>query len=105
VPARSGIPVRILGKEYRIRSDSDPELVARAARLVDDTVRKVRGRSSTVDSLDVAMLAALNLANQVLALRDGGASGRAGSAVDAGRLDALVALVASALDEPAPTPH
>lgn len=102
---RPGIPVRILGKEYRIRSDSDPETVARAAQLVDDTLGKLRGRGATVDSMDVAMLAALNLANQVIALRDAGGSAAGASAVDPGRLDALVALVESVVTEPGPTTH
>ena len=70
------VPVQLLGKEYRIRSDADPDTIRRAAALVDETVRKVRDRTTTVDTIDVAVLAALNLANHLVALRESnGATG------------------------------
>lgn len=65
------IPVRMLGQEFRIRSDGDAQRVRRAAALVDDTVARVRSRSGSgagpVDTLHVAALAALNLAHRLLA--------------------------------------
>lgn len=94
--ARPTVTVRILGHEYRIRSDGDPEGVHRAARLLEDTLERVRGRTSTVDSLDVAVLAALNLAHQLVGLREG-AGGAPGERVDPERLAALAELVESAL--------
>ena len=57
------VPVTIQGREYRIRADGDPASVERAAELLDETMTKVRARSGTVDSVDIAVLAALNLAN------------------------------------------
>lgn len=95
------VPVQVLGKEYRIRSDADPEIVRRAALLVDETIRKVQDRTSTVDTLDVAVLAALNLANHVVNLRE--RNGAAG--VSADRLSELVALLESAAAESSATTH
>jgi cell division protein ZapA len=95
VAARQTVPVRILGQEYRIRSDGDPESVVRAARLLEETMERVRGRSSTVDSLDVAVLAALNLAHHLMGLREGRTGREPG--VEAERVTALADLVASAL--------
>lgn len=57
------VPVTIQGREYRIRADGDPASVERAAALLDETMNKVRTRSGTADSVDIAVLAALNLAN------------------------------------------
>jgi cell division protein ZapA (FtsZ GTPase activity inhibitor) len=68
VAARRTIPVQIQGQEYRVRGDGDPGAVRRAASLVDETMARVRERTSTVDSLDAALLAALNLANRLLVL-------------------------------------
>ena len=66
------VPVRIQGREYRIRADGDEAGVQRAAQLLDETMTKVRARSGTADSVDVAVLAALNLANALATNRVGG---------------------------------
>jgi cell division protein ZapA len=101
VAAKRTVPVEVLGKEYRIRSDADPEIVRRAAALVDETIRKVRDRTSTVDTVDVAVLAALNLASHVVMLRESdGVTG-----VSAERMADLVALLESAVAEPSATTH
>ncbi len=41
----------------------------RVAELVDRTMHRVRERTGTVDTLDVAVLAALNIASDLLAAR------------------------------------
>lgn len=68
--AKRTVPVTILEKEYRIRSDADQDSVRRAASLVDETMGKVRKRTGTIDTLDVAVLAALNIANRLVAAAD-----------------------------------
>jgi cell division protein ZapA (FtsZ GTPase activity inhibitor) len=69
--------------------------VHRAAALLDETIERVRIRAGTVDSVDVAVLAALNIANSLVSERDGRASG----ASDA-RVSDLVALIEDALAPP-----
>jgi len=69
VTTKRTVPVTIQGKEYRIRAEADGESVTRAALLLDETMEKVRARSSTADSVDIAVLAALNLANALSAER------------------------------------
>ena len=63
VAAKRTIPVQILGHEYRIRSDADEDSIRRAAAMVDETMARVRDRTGTVDTQSVAVLAALNIAD------------------------------------------
>jgi cell division protein ZapA (FtsZ GTPase activity inhibitor) len=69
------VSIRILGHEYRIRSDGDPASLARLAELVDQTMVKLRERSGVIDSLDLAIMAALNLARDLVAEREANQGG------------------------------
>jgi cell division protein ZapA (FtsZ GTPase activity inhibitor) len=62
--------VRIAGHDYKIRSDGDPEALRRIAGYVDRSMHRVKEGTGTVDSLDVAVLTCLNLAREILALRE-----------------------------------
>lgn len=68
--SKSTISVRIRGQEFRIRSDDDEESLQRVAGYVDETMKTVEKRTGTVDSLDVALLTALNLARELVRLRE-----------------------------------
>lgn len=68
-PKRS-VAVRILGYDYRIRTDADPDTVERVAELLNETMKRIRVRTGTVDTLDLAVLAGLSLANDVVARRN-----------------------------------
>jgi len=93
--AKRTVQVRIRGRAYKIRAegDADAASVRRAATLLDETIERVRIRAGTVDSIDVAMLAALNVANSLVIERE---SRPGGSAPDA-RIETLIELVESAL--------
>lgn len=91
--AKRSVAVRIRGREFRIRSDEDPEALERIARHVDGTMLRVEERTGTVDSQDVALLTALNLAREVMEERDANAA----SGADPKRLRALIELAESAL--------
>jgi cell division protein ZapA (FtsZ GTPase activity inhibitor) len=94
--AKRTVPVTIQGREYRIRAETTPEAVKAAAELLNETIDRVRTRAGTVDSVDVAVLAALNIANTLVGERQSGIS----SEVLGPRIDELVTLVESALAEP-----
>ena len=79
--------IKIRGNEYRVRSDSDPEHLQQVASYVDEVLSEVS--RSTTDTQDAAVLAALNLASEVLELRRL-------EAVPRERLQALIDLVDSA---------
>jgi len=88
------VPVRIRGKEFRVLTDGDEDALQRVAGLVDQTMARVERHTGAVDSRDVAMLAALNLAREVLDLRQRDQA----SGFDAERLRALVDRAESALE-------
>jgi len=92
------VPVQIFGQQLRIRSDGDAARIRRAAALVDETMARVRARTGTADTLDIAVLAALNIAHRLLAAGESGAARPASGDV---QLGALIELVESALAEDA----
>jgi cell division protein ZapA len=90
---RRSVAVRVRGKELRLLTEGDEEALHRVAALVDQTMARVEKRSGAVDTLDVALLAALNLARELLELRERGGE----PAPDAARLRSLVEQAESAL--------
>jgi cell division protein ZapA len=96
--AKRSVLVRILGQEYRIRSDADEASIQRVASFVDETMAKIRERTRTVDTLDLAILASLNLANDLLAARGAAPATPPDGAewVDPKRIKALIAIAESA---------
>ena len=60
--------VDIYDQVYQLRG-TDPVYIERLAALVDAKMRAVSAHGSTVDSLRVAVLAALNITDELLTLR------------------------------------
>jgi cell division protein ZapA len=60
----NGIRVEIYDQEYHMKGDLDPEYIQRLAKFLDARMRSIATRTNTVDSLRVAVLAALNLADE-----------------------------------------
>ena len=64
----TAVSVDIYDQVYHLRG-TDPEHIARLAATVDEKMRAVAAHGSTVDSLRVAVLAALNIADELARLR------------------------------------
>ena len=96
---RRGVSVRIAGHDYKIRSDGDDEGLIRIAGYVDRAMQRVRERTGTVDSLDVAVLTCLNLAREILATRE-----QRSDVVEDGRLRSLIEQVESVISREAAAP-
>ncbi len=79
--------VKILGKEYRIKTDADPEHIERVAAYVDQVMRDVQ--RNTPDTQNAAVLAALNIASELMRAR------AASLTIDGERIRALIELVDS----------
>ena len=93
------VAVSIRGQEFRIRTDDDEASLQRVARYLDDTMATVEKKTGTVDSLQLALLSALNLARELVELRErGGAQGLPAAGVDPDRFESLIELAESALE-------
>jgi cell division protein ZapA len=62
--------VEIHGQRYPIRSALDPEYVARLARYVDEKMLAAADTAPGSDALRLAVLAALNVADELFRCRD-----------------------------------
>ncbi len=67
---KNRVAVVIMGEEYTIKSTFSPQSMHRAARLVDRLLRALSERHVSSSSHQLAILAALNLAHQLLEQRD-----------------------------------
>ena len=103
---RRPVKVRLNGKEYRVVTDADKDWLQDVAVKVDETMAIVRDRTETVDSLDIAVLTALNLARELMILKDQGilppGSDPAKHRSDALRLREILQLAEGALRSPPP---
>jgi cell division protein ZapA len=86
--------VRILGRDYRIRTSADEAFVQEVARFVDGEMEKIAAGTRTGTVTQVAVLAALNIAEELFRERRGGDSREGGDEVEE-RLRAIL----SRLDE------
>jgi len=65
------IPVRIYNREFIIeRGDWDPLYVSALANYVDEQMNRIANTSHIVDTSRVAVLAALNIADELFKLRE-----------------------------------
>jgi cell division protein ZapA len=63
------IRVEIYNQTYNIRSDGDSEYITQLAEFVDGRMREISSGTLTVDSLKVAILAALHIADELHRLK------------------------------------
>ncbi len=68
--AEQSIRVEIYNQTYNIRSDGDNEYIMRLAEYVDGKMRDISSGTLTVDSLKVAILAALHIADEYHQLKN-----------------------------------
>lgn len=64
------VRVEIYNQTYSIRSDGDNDYILKLAEYVDSKMREIASGTFTVDSLKVAILAALHVADEFHQLKD-----------------------------------
>lgn len=64
------VTVEILGNEYVLRSEAGEERVREVAELLNQRLGEVQSTNKTSSTLAAAVLAALNITNELLQLRD-----------------------------------
>jgi cell division protein ZapA len=63
------VQVEIFGQTYSVKAGGDPAYVQKLAAFVDEEMKDVSRASGAVDSVRIAVLAALNLADECFRLR------------------------------------
>jgi cell division protein ZapA len=94
------VTVEIQGQRYPVRSDLDAAYVADLAAYVDAKMRLASAESSAADSLRIAVIAALNIADELFRAREEPA-GHPALLDRAARLEAMLDAVLAARDEEA----
>jgi cell division protein ZapA (FtsZ GTPase activity inhibitor) len=97
VAGRRSVAIRVQGLEYRVRTDASPDELQRVADLVEATMNRLRERTGAVDTRELAMMAAVNLARDLLAERR-----RRGPSVVSPRMGALADRVEALLEADSP---
>jgi cell division protein ZapA len=90
------VHVQIFGQSYAVRGGAEPGYVERLAAYVDAQMQEVSRVPGTVDSLRIAVLAALNIADECFRAKANAAGG--GSALEA-RAAGLARELEAALEE------
>lgn len=70
-PATTTVEVEIYGASYKVRGDDDPDHLHELAGFVDEKMREIATQTATVDTTKIAILAALNIANELWSCREG----------------------------------
>lgn len=66
-PQQDSVTVNILGTEYLIKGDADPDYIRKMARYVDEKMRGIKEDSSVRSSLVmISILAALDITDELL---------------------------------------
>lgn len=67
------VHVDVLGQSYAVRSELDPAYIAELANYVDQKMQLAAGELSTADVTRVAVIVAMNLADELFRVRAAGA--------------------------------
>jgi cell division protein ZapA len=86
------VDVEIFGKVYTVRGDKDPEYVRRVAEFVDRKMREISQVTDTVSTSRIAILASLNIADELMSLLEESEQLRT-------RMRELTQLIESSLEE------
>lgn len=67
---KKALEIQVMGQKLQIRSDSNDAYVSRVASFVDKKVAEVIQSTKSVASLNVAILAAMNITDEYLKYRE-----------------------------------
>jgi cell division protein ZapA len=99
MPASQDVTVRIYGQEYTLRSDADPEALQSLAAQVDERMREAAAGTGPISAERLAVLVALNLADDLAQQRLAGEVSLSAAAVLPGARERLERLITSLADE------
>ncbi len=64
------VTVHIFGQLYNVKGDQEPDRIRQIARLVNEQMRKLATTNATLTPAEIAVLAALNIADDYLRLEE-----------------------------------
>ncbi|MBN1826073.1 MAG: cell division protein ZapA [Candidatus Eisenbacteria bacterium] len=64
-PREKSAKVTIFGSDYHIKATEDPGYIERIAKYVDEKMRELQGRGTISSSTKIAILAAMNIADEL----------------------------------------
>jgi len=67
---KSKVTVEIFGESYPLKGDADPESIMKVATLLDERMRETAFSHPRMPTMMVAILAALNIADEYLRLQN-----------------------------------
>ena len=65
----ANVSVQIMGQNLEVASDADADWVRAVARAVDARTREIRAKARNINAVDLAILTALNFADELERLR------------------------------------
>ena len=99
-PSSRVVTVEIQGQRYPVRSDLDAGYVADLATYVDGKMGLASRESTVADSMRLAVIAALNIADELFRARDEAAGGQTALLDRAAQLERILdAVLSSARDD------
>ena len=60
------VEIKVLGQTYTVKTDSDENRIHEVARYVNEKIEEILRKTKSVSSLNVAILTALNIADDLL---------------------------------------
>lgn len=93
------VTVEIQGQRYPVRSDLDAGYVADLATYVDSKMRLASRESTVADSMRIAVIAALNIADELFRARDEATGDQSALLDRAAQLERILDAVLSREDE------
>ena len=100
-PEAKTVTISVLGKDYQVTCAPDEvQAVQRAAAYLDERMQEMKARASGIGQEKLAVMAALNLANELIALTDAAGAGQ----LDAVQVKKLAKKLDSALKRLQPDP-
>ncbi len=68
---KNTVRVEILGREYTLKSEEGEERVKRIAQYLNDKQKMISENTKTLSTLNLAILAAMDIANEYFQILDG----------------------------------
>lgn len=67
---KKAIEVNIMGQKLQVKSENSDTYITKVADFVDQKMKEVQQSTKSVSSLNVAILAAMNITDEYLRIRD-----------------------------------